>query len=92
VVIDRVSVSGAQDQAIGMGSGVHDVTVQWSIFAESENPSKNTNLPIPISSGAKRISFHHNLVVKGHERMPQARYSDVPCRFFPLRPAILTRT
>jgi pectate lyase len=76
VVIDRVSVAKAQDQAIQVGRGAHDVTIQWSIFAESKNPYKNTNLPILLNTGTKRISFHHNLVIKGYERMPQARYSE----------------
>ena len=75
VVLDRVSIQGFDDEAISVGRGAHDVTVQWSIFAEGKNASHN--LPILIagkssSTGAhtRRVSFHHNLVVKGHQRMP----------------------
>jgi hypothetical protein len=58
--------------------GAHDVTIQWSIFAEGKNASHN--LPILIagksaSTGGqtRRVSFHHNLIVKGYERMPQVK-------------------
>jgi hypothetical protein len=37
VVLDHVSVQGAQDQALSSGSGARDVTVQYSIFAESKS-------------------------------------------------------
>ena len=70
-----MSVSGAQDQALAIGRKAHDVTIQCSIFAESVS-SSGSNLPILITSGAERISFHHNLMIKGYERMPQMTYSD----------------
>jgi hypothetical protein len=75
VVIDRVSVAKAQDQALSIGKGAHNVTVQWSIFAESKS-SSGTNLPVLVSTGTKRVSMHHNLLIKGYERLPQAKYSD----------------
>jgi len=75
VLIDRVSVAKAQDQALGMGKGAHDVTIQWSIFAESKS-SSGTNLPVLISTNTKRVSMHHNLFIKGYERLPQVKYSD----------------
>jgi pectate lyase len=76
VVIDRVSVAGSQDQAIGVGKEAHDVTIQWSIFAESKNPYEHTNLPVLIGTGTKRISLHHNLMIMGYERLPQVKYSN----------------
>jgi hypothetical protein len=75
VVIDRVSVAKAQDQALGLGKGAHDVTIQWSIFAESKS-SSGTNLPVLIGTNTKRVSMHHNLLIKGYERLPQVKYSD----------------
>jgi pectate lyase len=74
VVLDHVSVQGAQDQALGMGKGAHDITVQYSIFAESKN-AKGTNLPV-LLSGVSRVSLHHNLFIKGYERLPQVKWSD----------------
>jgi hypothetical protein len=75
IVVDRVSVQGAQDQALSIGRGASDVTVQYSIFAESKSAT-GKNLPILIARGAKRISFHHNLVMKGYERMPYVQNSE----------------
>jgi hypothetical protein len=75
IVLDHVSVQGAQDQALGMGKEAHDVSVQWSIFAESGSAT-GTNLPVLISASTKRASMHHNLLIKGYERLPQAKYSD----------------
>jgi Carbohydrate binding module (family 6) len=69
IVLDRVSVQGAQDQALSIGGGAHDITVQYSIFAEGGG----NNLPLLIAGSAMRVSFHHNLVIKGYERMPQVK-------------------
>ena len=81
VVLDQVSIQGYDDEAISIGRGAHDVTVQWSIFAEGKNASHK--LPILIagkssSTGGqtRRVSFHHNLIVKGYERMPQVKVED----------------
>jgi pectate lyase len=71
VVVDHVSVHGAGDQAISIGRDAHDITVQWSIFAEGARK----NLPVLIGYRAQRISFHHNLIIKGTERMPQLMWS-----------------
>jgi pectate lyase len=75
VVLDRVSVAKAQDQAISINKGARDVTIQWSILAESKSPT-GKNLPILVNVGTKRVSMHHNLFIKGYERLPQARYSE----------------
>jgi pectate lyase len=75
VVLDHVSVAYAQDQALSISNGVYNVTVQYSIFAESQG-ADGKNLPILIASAPKRISLHHNLLIKGYERLPQVKYSD----------------
>jgi pectate lyase len=71
IVLDHVSVQGAEDQALSIGKGAHDITVQWSIFAEGAGK----NLPV-LLTGVQRVSLHHNLVIKGHERLPQIKWSD----------------
>jgi pectate lyase len=80
VVLDQVSVQGFDDQAISVDKGARDVTIQWSLFAEGKNPSHN--LPVLIAGTSKttgaqtrRVSFHHNLIVKGHQRMPYVTLS-----------------
>jgi hypothetical protein len=75
VVLDGVSVSGAQDQALSVGKGARDITVQWSLFAESKSPS-GKNLLVLISTNTRRVTMHHNLFVKAYERMPQVKWSD----------------
>jgi hypothetical protein len=72
VVLDRVSAQGAQDQALSIGGGAHDVTVQYSIFAGGTDK----NLLLLVAYGAKRVSFHHNLLTEAYERLPQVKYSD----------------
>jgi hypothetical protein len=74
IVLDHVSVQGAQDQALGMGKEAHDVSVQRSIFAESESAT-GKNLPVLISASTKRVSMHHRLLIKGYERLPQVLWS-----------------
>ena len=80
VVLDQVSIQGFDDQAISVDKGARDITIQWSLFAEGKNPSHN--LPVLIAGTSKttgaqtrRVSFHHNLVVKGYERMPYVSLS-----------------
>jgi pectate lyase len=75
VVLDHVSVQGAQDQALGTGKNGHDITVQWSIFAESKGQF-GENLPVLIGPSTLRVSLHHNILMKGYERLPQVKYSD----------------
>jgi pectate lyase len=73
VVVDRVSVQGTYDQAITVGRGAYDVTIQWSIFAEGD---PRHSFPALIGYRSKRVSFHHNLIIKGYERMPQVMWSN----------------
>jgi len=74
VVIDQVSVQGACDQALSVVKQAHDVTVQWSIFV-GEGCQTNP-LPVLIGYQANRVSFHHNLMTKGYERLPQVMWLD----------------
>jgi hypothetical protein len=71
IVIDRVSVQGAQDQALSVGKEAYDVTVQWSIFAQGAGK----NLPVLLFR-AKRVTFYHNCLINGTERLPQVKWSD----------------
>lgn len=73
IVIDRVSIQGFSDQAISVGKGAHDITISWSIFAEGR-PSHN--LVLLIAPLTRRISFHHNVLIKGYQRMPQVKWSN----------------
>jgi len=67
IVIDHVSAQGSTDGEIDVTRGASDVTVQWSILAEND-PSHN--LLVLVDLQALRVTFHHNLFVKGQSRNP----------------------
>jgi hypothetical protein len=67
VVIDHVSAQGSADGDIDVTRGASDVTVQWSILAQN-NPIHN--LLVLLDLQAFRVTFHHNLFVKGQSRHP----------------------
>ncbi|MBU1198097.1 hypothetical protein KJ765_06345 [Candidatus Micrarchaeota archaeon] len=65
IVIDHCSFRRGGDGALDI-SGSHDITVQWSILADTV---KNQLIAY---DGTGDISLHHNLYFDGHERNPQA--------------------
>jgi pectate lyase len=67
IVIDHVSLQKSTDGDIDVTRGAFDVTVQWSIIAEND-PSHN--LLVLVDLQALRVTFHHNLFVKGQSRNP----------------------
>lgn len=67
IVIDHVSLQKSTDGDIDVTRGASDVTVQWSIIAEND-PSHN--LLVLVDLQALRVTFHHNLFVKGQSRNP----------------------
>jgi pectate lyase len=67
IVIDHVSAQKSTDGDIDVTRGASDVTVQWSIIAEND-PSHN--LLVLVDLQALRVTFHHNLFVKGQSRNP----------------------
>lgn len=64
VVVDHCSFRRAGDGNLDISDGAHDVTVQWSILAETY---KNSLIRTDVSN----LSLHHNLYVHGDERNPQ---------------------
>ena len=69
IVVDHVSIQGATDGSIDITQGAFDVTVQWSILAENV---PDHNFLALVDSQALRVTFHHNLLVKGRDRHPQS--------------------
>jgi len=67
VVISHCSLQGASDGSIDITENSSDVTVQWSILAENV-PSHNF-LSL-ANSQALRVTFHHNLFIRGQSRNP----------------------
>ncbi len=67
IVIDHVSAKGSTDGDIDVTRGASDVTIQWSIIAEND---PTHNLLVLVDLQALRVTFHHNLFVKGQSRNP----------------------
>ena len=82
IVLDHVSVYGSGKDAFSVTDSSHDVTVQWSIFAEGAPPNPTT-CPTCTSKGAlikydtTRVSVHHNLFINEDDRQPMCANSDV---------------
>jgi pectate lyase len=70
VIIDHISSQGANDAAVDITHGASDVTIQWSLFAENGR----NNFLSAVGFQALRVSYHHNLFVKGQSRNPQSAW------------------
>lgn len=83
IILDHVSASWSVDETLSVGSrydpperGIYDVTVQWSVIAESLNASGHAKGEHGYGSlirgghGA-RMTFHHNLWAAHRARMPR---------------------
>jgi hypothetical protein len=68
IVIDHVSIEGSEDGNLDIGTGSHDVTVSWSILAGPRGDGKN----MLIKFDPARVSLHHNIFLRAHQRNPQA--------------------
>lgn len=64
IVIDHCSFRRGGDGNVDICVSARDVTIQWSIIAETVKNSL-------IRTGLTNISLHHNLFVYGNERNPQ---------------------
>lgn len=83
IILDHISASWSVDETLSVGSrydpperGIYDVTVQWSVIAESLNASGHAKGDHGYGSlirgghGA-RMTFHHNLWAAHRARMPR---------------------
>ncbi|KQW83039.1 pectate lyase [Brevundimonas sp. Root1279] len=83
IILDHVSASWSVDETLSVGSrydpperGIYDVTVQWSVLAESLNASGHAKGDhgygsLVRGSHGARMSFHHNLWAAHRARMPR---------------------
>ena len=102
VILDHVSTSWSVDETLSVSAyyrtsddGPYDVTVQWSIIAESLNKSrheKGAHGYGTLTRGGRgsQFSFHHNLWASHSARMPRpgnyaARDADPAGAFFDFR-------
>jgi hypothetical protein len=90
IILDHVSASWSVDETLSAsarygepGQGFHDLTVQWSIIAESLAKSIHAKGDHGYGSlirggQGSRISFHHNLWANHVARMPRPGNYDGP--------------
>lgn len=90
IIVDHVSASWSVDETLSAGSpgtnpegGVRDVTVQWSIIAESLNGSAHAKGSHGYGSLVRagfgaRLSWHHNLWAHHSARMPRPGNYNAP--------------
>ena len=83
IILDHVSASWSVDETLSVGSrydpperGVFDVTVQWSVIAESLNGSGHAKGDHGYGSLVRgghgaQMTFHHNLWAAHRARMPR---------------------
>ncbi len=83
IILDHISASWSVDETLSVGSrydpperGIYDVTVQWSLIAESLNASGHAKGDHGYGSLVRgghgaRITFHHNLWASHRARMPR---------------------
>jgi pectate lyase len=71
IVLDHMTFVRATDSSPDMWGEVNDITIQRSLFFDNFHP-----MTISHSGGSQarhRISLHHNLFARNHERNPQIR-------------------
>ncbi|MBB4084096.1 pectate lyase [Brevundimonas lenta] len=83
IILDHISASWSVDETLSVGSrydpperGIYDVTVQWSLIAESLNASGHAKGDHGYGSLVRgghgaRMTFHHNLWASHRARMPR---------------------
>lgn len=83
IILDHISASWSVDETLSVGSrydpperGVYDVTVQWSLIAESLNASDHAKGDHGYGSLVRgghgaHMTFHHNLWAAHRARMPR---------------------
>ena len=66
ILVDHMSVHGADDGSIDITAGAHDVTVSWSIVGP---PKSGKNMLVKYDPS--RVTLHHNLFANSGTRNPQ---------------------
>ena len=90
IILDHISASWSVDETLSVGSryspperGIYDVTVQWSLIAESLNASGHAKGEHGYGSLVRgghgaHMTFHHNLWAAHRARMPRPGNYNLP--------------
>lgn len=74
IVLDHLSVSGYDDEAIDSWEGNYNITVQNCILAPGDYPGHN--YPLLIGNRSQRITIYHNLFYRSEYRQPEVAWDD----------------
>ena len=74
-VMDHISASWGTDEVMSSVYGSHDITFSYNLIAEGESDELGgrAGMGSLFSSGARRMSIHHNLWTDCGERMPKMK-------------------
>jgi pectate lyase len=74
VVIDHVSASWSEDEAVSTWYGAHDVTISWCIISEALNRSRHRKAThsagLLIGDSSYNVTVHHSLLAHNDFRNP----------------------
>jgi pectate lyase len=74
IVIDHVSASWSEDEAVSTWFGAHDVTISWSVISEALNRSRHRkethSAGLLVGDGSYNVTMHHNLLAHNDFRNP----------------------
>jgi hypothetical protein len=77
VIVDHSSFSWATDENASVAVQSLEITIQWCIIAEglhhSTHPDGPHSMGSLLSTGARKISLHHNLYAHNDERNPKLK-------------------
>lgn len=74
VVLDHISASWSEDEAVSTWFGPHDVTICWSIVSEALNRSRHRkgthSAGLLVGGGSEHVTVHHCLLAHNSFRNP----------------------
>jgi hypothetical protein len=74
VVLDHVSASWSEDEAVSTWYGAHDITISWSIISEALNRSRHRKVThsagLLIGNSSEHVTVHHCLLAHNGFRNP----------------------
>lgn len=74
VVLDHVSASWSEDEAVSTWYGAHDISISWSIISEALNRSRHRkethSAGLLIGDSSYNVTIHHTLLAHNDFRNP----------------------
>ncbi len=81
IVLDHISASWSEDEAVSVYKGSRDVTISWAIISEALNKAghskKTHSAGLMLAGLTDRISVHHSLLAHNDFRNPLIKNSGI---------------